>query len=95
MSVEKGFLRATMILLKKNISCSAKQISTVFICQTHYGHAVDAKHESFEVRFNVRHVARRFDDATLEAGSMYDLQEWVDIFNIEVAKPEDLHGIWM
>lgn len=84
-----------MILLEKNASCCAKEINTIFTCQTHYGHAVDAKHESFEVWFNVGQIACRFYDAALDAGSMYDLQERIDIFNIEVAKPEDLNSIWV
>lgn len=84
-----------MVLLEKNAPSRAKEFNTIFICQTYYGHAVDAKHERFKVWFNVRYVVRRFYDAALETGSMYDLQERIDVFNKKMTKPEDLYGIWM
>lgn len=84
-----------MILGQKVVFRRPKDGLAFASTETKGGHTVYAEHERLQGRADTRHVAGGFDDASLETGNVGDLEQWINILQIYLPKPEDMDGLGM
>jgi hypothetical protein len=65
------------------------------LIETPYSHTVDTEHEGGQGRFDGCHIGGSVYDASLQGGSVCDLEQRVDIVEIGLPELEDLDLFWV